>query len=65
MTSKVATLHGRSILVLSAPRRIAGGEVVEVTWAADNEQMRLPDGSVHPAHRHGFTWEEPIVNLTP
>jgi len=59
----IRTLHGRSVIVLSRPRLIAGGEVVTVTWAEDNEAMRLPDGSVHPAHRRGFEWEEPTTNL--
>lgn len=57
------TLRGRAVTVLSRPRRISGGDVVTVAWAADNEVMRLSDGTVHPAHRQGFSWEEPVSNL--
>lgn len=54
---------GRVVLVLSEPRRIAGGEVVTVAWEDDDASQRLPDGSIHPAHRAGFQWEEPRCNL--
>lgn len=55
----------RHLILLSNPRRIAGGEVVTVTWETDNQKVLLPDGSVHPAHKRGFEWEEPVYNLLP
>lgn len=60
-----ATLHGVNVIILSAPRHIAGGAVVTLTWAQDSKRPEhiLPDGTVHPAHRYGFTWEEPVTNL--
>jgi len=62
---KNATLRGIPVVVTSEPRRIAGGEVVTVEWAQDSTDpsVQLPDGSVHPAHRKGFSWEEPVANL--
>lgn len=56
-------LHGRKITIQGKPRRISGGYVVTVAWAEDNEAMRLRDGTIHPAHRAGFSWEEPILNI--
>lgn len=64
MKDKATTKGGRKVNVLSAPRRIAGGEVVTVSWAEDDKSMALPDGSIHPAHQAGFSWEEPVCNLT-
>jgi hypothetical protein len=63
-TNNIRTLHGRRIVVLSAHRWIAGGAVVTVTWEQDDETQMLPDGTVHPAHRRGFTWDEPVSNLS-
>jgi hypothetical protein len=54
----VVRLNKRSVLVLGTPRRIAGGEVVEVTWASEHDAPYR-----HPAHLPGFRWEEPTVNL--
>lgn len=62
-SSNTAMLHGRKVLVLSKPRYIAGGSVVTVTWAEDNQDQKLSDGTIHPAHRKGFKWEEPTCNL--
>ena len=62
-TTNIRTLHNRRVMLLSKPRQIAGGAVVLVTWEQDNETQRLSDGTIHPAHRHGFTWEEPVCNL--
>lgn len=56
-------LGDRVVRVQSPPRRIAGGRVVLVAWESDNEAMRLSDGSIHPAHRAGWSWEEPTCNL--
>lgn len=53
----------RQIQVTGKPRRIAGGFVVTVCWASDDEKQRLSDGTIHPAHRAGFSWEEPILNI--
>ncbi len=55
----------RVVVERSAPRNIAGGCVVRVAWLADatDAHLRLPDGSVHPAHRAGFEWDEPRCNL--
>lgn len=57
------TNHGRVVRVLSQPRQISGGSVTLVAWHEDNFSSRLPDGSVHPAQRAGFSWEEPTANL--
>lgn len=35
-----------------------------VAWVTDDASQRMSDGSVHPAHRAGFQWEEPACNLT-
>ena len=58
--------HGdRVVVAMSQPRRIAGGEVIDVAWAADDDaaSARLADGQIHPARRAGFTWTEPTINL--
>lgn len=60
------TLYGRKINVLSAPRRIAGGYVVRVEWATNEDATGsaiLEDGSVHPCHAAGFRWDECTVNI--
>lgn len=56
---------GRPIVVLGPPRKVDGGYVVLVAWATDDTTQILRDGSVHPAHRAGFSWEEPEENLRP
>lgn len=58
-------LHSRKVTIVSKPRRISGGDVVMVAWAEDNQEMRLADGTIHPAHRAGWQWEEPVLNLCP
>jgi hypothetical protein len=56
--------YGRGVLhVLSLERRIAGGSVVRVARCQDNPAQRLADGSIHPAHRAGFAWDEPAQNV--
>lgn len=64
----VRTKHGsRRLRVLSDKRWIAGGAVVTVTWESvhdiDAARARLSNGSWHPAHLPGFTWEEPVENI--
>lgn len=66
MSTKYYTVnHGdtRPVFVVGTPRRIAGGYVVMVAWATDDETQKLRDGSIHPAHRAGFSWDEPILNI--
>lgn len=46
----------RLLQVLTNPRRVDGGHVVEVTWLNN-------DGQTHEAQRPGFRWSEPTVNL--
>jgi hypothetical protein len=53
----------RRVQVRGTPRRISGGYIVTVCWATDDVTQLLRDGSVHPAHRAGFSWEEPILNI--
>lgn len=53
----------RIIVVCGKPRAIAGGKVVLITWEEDNLAQLLPDGTVHPAWKKGFMWEEPVCNL--
>lgn len=57
--------HGsqRRVHVTGAPRKISGGYVVEVAWVDDDDSQKLPDGTVHPAHRAGYSWEEPTLNV--
>lgn len=58
--------HGsRSVVVVGKPRRISGGSVVTVAWESDNASQLLADGTIHPAHRAGFRWDEPVENLRP
>lgn len=55
------------VRLLGKPYRIAGGDVVDVERAEDSADpnMRLPDGSIHPAHRAGFRWVAVVTNLRP
>ena len=65
--TRAAILRGTPVIVFpNTRRRVAGGEGVTVTWAHDSTdpKMILRDGTVHPAHRHGFRWDEPVCNLT-
>jgi hypothetical protein len=64
MTMVKYRLTGRTVVALSKPRYVAGGYLITVTWETDDARQILPDGTIHPAHRHGFYWEEPICNLT-
>ena len=66
-TGKQFTLLGgaRVVVAKSEPRRIAGGDVVTVAWVSDDTSQRFADGTVHPAHRAGFSWDEPTCNLRP
>ncbi len=63
--SKAQTFRkgAREIRVIGEPRHIAGGYVVAVCWASDDTSQKLRDGTIHPAHQAGFTWEEPILNI--
>lgn len=63
---RTASLYGRRLNVHSHPRAIAGGAVVWVSWATNDDapaSVRLRNGSVHPCHAAGFTWEECATNL--
>ena len=53
----------REIKVIGDPRRVSGGYVVTVCWATDDTSQRLGDGTIHPAHRAGWAWEEPTLNI--
>jgi hypothetical protein len=57
--------HGsdRRVHVVGRPRRVSGGYVVTVAWVSDDETQRLRDGTVHPMHRMGYQWDEPILNI--
>lgn len=62
----VYRLTTRKVQALSEPRYIAGGAVVLVTWATDDDApdwAHFADGTLHPVHAHGFKWEEPVCNL--
>lgn len=60
---QLVTRFGEPLKVVSHPRFISGGCVVRVERTADNPEQKLPDGSIHPMHQKGFSWEEPVCNL--
>lgn len=55
--------HGARVLHVLSRERTAGGYALRVAWCQDNPAQRLADGSIHPAHRAGFAWDEPAQNV--
>jgi hypothetical protein len=60
---QLVTRFGEPLKVVSQPRYISGGCVVKVERTEDNPAQMLLDGTIHPMHQKGFSWEEPTCNL--